>query len=196
MNGTLAGAGAALLGAAAPAAQTLDERYRIRRRRLNDTGVPRSGRFAAYWEELGLPGHFDFVEPTGAARDLRFARDNFDPWFWDEAAANIGWFCDGNAFGTTRGWHRDIFASELRNVPLEPRDRADLLDLIGGARLLREVLGTEPQRKALVEQIRDAYAAALGAAKPTDDNDATEVTSDGTERFAWRFGLGQTRSYG
>jgi hypothetical protein len=38
-----------------------------------------------------------------------------------------------------------------------------VLDLIDGARLLREVLGTEPQRKALVEQIRDAYAAALGA---------------------------------
>lgn len=93
----------------------------------NDTGVPRSGPFAEYWDALGLPQRFDFVEPTGAARDLRFARDNFDPWFWDEASANIGWFCDGTTFGTARGWHRDIFASDLRGVPLSARDKADLL---------------------------------------------------------------------
>ncbi|HTJ26596.1 MAG TPA: FAD-dependent oxidoreductase [Candidatus Limnocylindria bacterium] len=93
----------------------------------NDTGVPRTGPFADYWEALGLPQRFDFVEPTGAARGLRFARDNFDPWYWDERVADIGWYCDGDAFGTQAGWHRNIFADGLRGVPLDAAAKAELL---------------------------------------------------------------------
>jgi spermidine dehydrogenase len=93
----------------------------------NDTNVPSSGLGARYWEDLALPRAFDFVEPTGAARGLRFARDNFDPWYWDEASANVGWFFDGQTFGTSRGWRRDIFASRLHDAPLDDAAKHDML---------------------------------------------------------------------
>ncbi len=94
----------------------------------NDTNVPPAGDpiIGALWDELGIPREFNFVEPTGAASGLRFARDNFEPWYWDEATANIGWRFDGGPFGV-HGFYRDIFADGLRGVPFDERTRADLL---------------------------------------------------------------------
>ncbi len=94
----------------------------------NDTGLPSEDDpvIGALWSELGIPREFEFVEPTGAASGLRFARDNFDPWFWEEATANVGWFFDGGPFGVS-GFYRDIFEDDLRGVPMPERVRADLL---------------------------------------------------------------------
>ncbi len=94
----------------------------------NDTNVPPTSDpvIGALWDELGIPRHFEFVEPTGAAAGLRFARDNFEPWYWDEATANVGWFFDGGPFGV-HGFYRDIFSDGLRGVPFDERTRADLL---------------------------------------------------------------------
>jgi spermidine dehydrogenase len=95
----------------------------------NDTGVPSDDDplVGALWNDLGIPRHFDFVEPTGAARGLRFARDNFEPWYWDEGCANVGWFFDGTAPFEVDGCYRDIFADALSGVPFSDGTKRDLL---------------------------------------------------------------------
>jgi spermidine dehydrogenase len=95
----------------------------------NDTIVPDPGFpvVGPLWDELGIPRQFEFVEPQGAARGLRFARDNFDPWYWDEPVANIGWYFNGAPFGELRGLHRDIFADRLQGLPIPEPVKADML---------------------------------------------------------------------
>jgi spermidine dehydrogenase len=93
----------------------------------NDTNVPSHGLPAELWEALQLPKDVAFVEPTGAARGLRFARDNFEPWYWGEGLADIGWFFDGTAFGATKGWARNAFAADLRGVAMPEAVKRELL---------------------------------------------------------------------
>jgi spermidine dehydrogenase len=79
------------------------------------------------WDEIGLPRHFDFVQPSGVDPALRFARDNYYPMFWDERSATVGYYFDGVAFGSKRAWVRDPWSDGLRRTPLSPQVRRDLL---------------------------------------------------------------------
>src|SRR5580698_7962057 len=73
----------------------------------NGAVVPRPDNTYAHvvglWDEIGLPRSFDFVDPTGAATSLRFARDNYDPMYWREDAPSLGYFFD-TPFATNRQW--------------------------------------------------------------------------------------------
>jgi len=73
-----------------------------------------------YWNELGIPKTFDFVEPSVSVADIRFARDNYESMFWDEDLASVGWF-----FGRT--CVRDPFADSLARVPLDEATKRDWL---------------------------------------------------------------------
>ena len=42
------------------------------------------------WDEVGLPREFAFADPTGTGHSLRFARDHYDPMFWDEESVSLG----------------------------------------------------------------------------------------------------------
>jgi hypothetical protein len=99
----------------------------------NDTDVPSHGLPAELWDALQLPKDVAFVEPTGAARGLRFARDNFEPWYWGEGLADIGWFFDGTAFGATKGWalqNSAVARLEVSSAFAQRRDlRAQVLQL-------------------------------------------------------------------
>jgi len=44
------------------------------------------------WDEIGLPRSYDYVEPTGTAASLKFARDHYDPMYWDEDQVSLGYF--------------------------------------------------------------------------------------------------------
>ncbi len=153
----------------------------------NDTNVPPADdpTIGALWDELGIPRSFEFVEPTGAASGLRFARDNFEPWFWNERSANVGWFFDGGAFGI-HGFYRDIFADDLAGVPFNERTRADLLawhnnekefmppdgsaagpwlDSMSYGAFIRKVMGLGPPAVRLADSITGttSYAASADA---------------------------------
>ncbi len=81
---------------------------------------PQFGLAHDYWTELGIPKTFDFVQPSAAARGIRFARDNYESMFWDENLASVGWF-----FGKT--FVRDPFADALARVPLDESTKHDWL---------------------------------------------------------------------
>lgn len=75
------------------------------------------------WNEIGLPRDFDFAPASNADPQLRFARDNYYPMFWDETSASIGYFFDGTGFGTKRAWVRDPWSDDLRRAPISPQTR-------------------------------------------------------------------------
>jgi spermidine dehydrogenase len=95
----------------------------------NDAVVPRPDNTYAHvvglWDEIGLPRHFDFVQPTGVDPALRFARDNYDPMFWNERSATVGYFFD--AAGSKPAWVRDPWSDDLRRAPLSTQARESWL---------------------------------------------------------------------
>jgi spermidine dehydrogenase len=92
----------------------------------NGAVVPRPDNTYAHvvglWDEIGLPRSFDFVDPTGAATSLRFARDNYDPMYWREDAPSLGYFFD-TPFAANRRWVIDPWSDDLRRAPLSPEAR-------------------------------------------------------------------------
>ncbi len=64
-----------------------------------------------------MPRSFDYVDPTGAAAPLKFARDNYDPMFWNEEAASLGYFFDA-PFAARRAWVIDPWSDDLSRAPI------------------------------------------------------------------------------
>ena len=87
----------------------------------NDTGIPAPDTSYAHvsdlWDEIGMPRHFDFAEPARAAQELRFARDNYDPMYWTEDTASVGYFFD-KPFATERAWVVDPWSDNLARAPI------------------------------------------------------------------------------
>lgn len=89
----------------------------------NDAVVPRADNSYAHvvglWEEIGMPRSYDYVDPTGGAAALRFARDNYDPMYWNEDAASLGYFFD-EPFAAKQSWVVDPWSDDLRRAPISP----------------------------------------------------------------------------
>ena len=96
----------------------------------NDTGIPAPGTSYAHvsdlWDEIGMPRHFDFAEPVRAAQELRFARDNYDPMYWTENTASVGYFFD-KPFATKRAWVIDPWSDNLARAPISEDARQSWL---------------------------------------------------------------------
>jgi spermidine dehydrogenase len=94
----------------------------------NDAVVPRADNSYAHvvglWDEIGMPRSYDYADPAGAAASLRFARDNYDPMYWNEDAASLGYFFD-RPFASKREWVVDPWSDDLRRAPLSPAVRRD-----------------------------------------------------------------------
>ena len=105
----------------------------------NDAVVPAPDNSYAHvsglWDEIGMPRHFDFVQPAGVDPALRFARDHYQPMFWDERAATVGYYFDGSGFGSQRMWVNDPWTDDLRRAPLSPQTRRDLVTWKKNARV-------------------------------------------------------------
>lgn len=81
---------------------------------------PQWGLAHQYWNELGIPTSYDYVQPAQRASKIRFARDNYESMFWDEKLASVGWF-----FGST--FVRDAFSDSLARAPLDEKTKRNWL---------------------------------------------------------------------
>lgn len=94
----------------------------------NDAVVPDAengyGHVSDLWDEIGLPRSFDFVAPAGSAARLKFARDNYDPMFWNEGSSSLGYFFD-KPFAAKRSWVVDPWSDALARAPIPADARRD-----------------------------------------------------------------------
>jgi spermidine dehydrogenase len=87
----------------------------------NDAVVPRADNTYAHvvglWDEIGMPRSFDFVAPAGSSASLKFARDNYEPMYWNEDSCSLGYFFD-TPFAAKRAWVVDPWSDDLRRAPI------------------------------------------------------------------------------
>ena len=92
----------------------------------NDAIVPRAdnaySHVAELWDEIGMPRTYDFVAPAGAVASLKFARDNYDPMYWNEESASLGYYFD-TPFASKRAWVVDPWKDDLRRAPIPAETR-------------------------------------------------------------------------
>lgn len=92
----------------------------------NDAILPQAdnsyAHVAGLWDEIGMPRSFDFVAPAAAARSLKFARDNYDPMFWNEDVSSLGYFFD-KPFASRQAWVVDPWSDDLRRAPISAEAR-------------------------------------------------------------------------
>ena len=92
----------------------------------NGAIVPRPDNSYAHvvglWDEIGLPRSFDYVDPSGAAASLKFARDHYDPMFWREDEASLGYFFD-TPFASRQAWVVDPWSDDLARAPISAEVR-------------------------------------------------------------------------
>jgi spermidine dehydrogenase len=92
----------------------------------NDAVVPRPdnnyAHVAGLWDEIGMPRSYDFIAPTGTAASLKFARDHYDPMYWNEDASTLGYYFD-KPFASKRAWVVDPWSDDLRRAPISPEAR-------------------------------------------------------------------------
>jgi len=96
----------------------------------NGAVVPRPDNTYAHvvglWDEIGLPRSYDYVEPTGTAASLKFARDHYDPMYWDEDQVSLGYFFS-RPFAARKAWVSDPWSDDLRRAPVSPEVRRSWL---------------------------------------------------------------------
>jgi spermidine dehydrogenase len=96
----------------------------------NDAVVPRADNNYAHvvglWDEIGMPRSYEYVDPTGAASSLKFARDNYDPMYWNEDAGSLGYFFDV-PFAAKRAWVVNPWSDDLLRAPIAENIRRNWL---------------------------------------------------------------------
>jgi spermidine dehydrogenase len=92
----------------------------------NDAVVPRAdnsyAHVAALWHEIGMPDSYDFIAPAGTAATLKFARDHYDPMYWNESGSSLGYFFD-TPFASKRAWVVDPWSDDLQRAPISAEVR-------------------------------------------------------------------------
>lgn len=92
----------------------------------NDAVVPGAdnnyAHVAGLWDEIGMPRSYDFVAPSGTASSLKFARDHYDPMYWNEDASTLGYYFD-KPFASKRAWVIDPWSDDLRRAPISAAAR-------------------------------------------------------------------------
>lgn len=87
----------------------------------NDAVVPRPDNTYAHvvglWDEIGMPRSYEYVDPVCVDASVRFARDNYEPMFWNEGASSLGYYFD-RPFASKRAWVIDPWSDDLGRAPL------------------------------------------------------------------------------
>jgi len=87
----------------------------------NDAVVPRADNTYAHvvdlWDEIGMPRSYEYVDPSGVDASMKFARDNYEPMFWNEGASTLGYYFD-RPFATKRAWVVDPWSDDLARAPI------------------------------------------------------------------------------
>jgi spermidine dehydrogenase len=96
----------------------------------NDAVIPAAdnnyAHVAGLWDEIGMPRSYDFAAPTGTASSLKFARDHYDPMYWNEDASSLGYYFD-KPFASRRAWVVDPWSDDLRRAPISSEARRSWL---------------------------------------------------------------------
>jgi spermidine dehydrogenase len=96
----------------------------------NDAVIPAAdnnyAHVAGLWDEIGMPRSYEFAAPTGTATSLKFARDHYDPMFWNEDAATLGYYFD-KPFASKRAWVVNPWSDDLRRAPISEEARRSWL---------------------------------------------------------------------
>jgi spermidine dehydrogenase len=89
----------------------------------NDAIVPRADNSYAHvvelWDEIGMPRDYEYVKAAGLSVPLKFARDNYDPMFWNEDSSSLGYFFD-TPFASKQAWVVDPWSDDLERAPVSP----------------------------------------------------------------------------
>ncbi len=92
----------------------------------NDAVVPRPDNTYAHvvglWDEIGMPRSYEYVDPVGVDAAVRFARDNYEPMFWNEGASSLGYYFD-RPFASKRAWVTDPWSDDLGRAPISAEVR-------------------------------------------------------------------------
>src|SRR5580704_826276 len=73
-----------------------------------------------------MPRSYDFVAPAGTAASLKFARDHYNPMYWNEDVSSLGYYFD-KPFASKRAWVVDPWSDDLRRAPISPETRRSWL---------------------------------------------------------------------
>lgn len=90
-------------------------------------GAGRYDTYAEYWQELGLPEHFELEALAGGAEKYNLPNDHFDPMYLESR------FATGYYFGD-RGWVRNPVANNFRDTPWSAEARRDIDDFVNNRR--------------------------------------------------------------
>ncbi|HEX4240789.1 MAG TPA: NAD(P)-binding protein [Steroidobacteraceae bacterium] len=92
----------------------------------NDAVVPKAdnnySHVVGLWDEIGMPRSYEFVKPAAAPPGLKFARDNYDPMYWNEGMSSLGYYFDV-PFASKRAWVVDPWSDDLRRAPISAAAR-------------------------------------------------------------------------
>ena len=96
----------------------------------NDAVIPAAdnnySHVAGLWDEIGMPRSYEFAAPTGTASSLKFARDHYDPMYWNEDAGTLGYYFD-KPFASKRAWVVNPWSDDLRRAPISEEARRSWL---------------------------------------------------------------------
>ncbi len=80
----------------------------------NDFGLPSiEGGADDYFSALNMPREFNYLEPSGSAKDMRIPIDNYDYLTWQEKSFDVGHFFKG----ASTPWIKDVWESGLNATP-------------------------------------------------------------------------------
>ena len=80
----------------------------------NDFGIPTTnGGPDDYFSALNMPREFSYVEPGGAAADMRIPIDNYDWLTWQERRYDVGHFFQDHS----KPWVKDVWNKGLKSTP-------------------------------------------------------------------------------
>ena len=96
----------------------------------NDFGIPAPGSGStadAFFSEFGIPREYTWQKWDAQLKPLRFAHDNYSNMDgFQESQVDVGYFF-GPEWGQAPGWQRNIWSNGLKDTPLTPAARRDLL---------------------------------------------------------------------
>lgn len=92
---------------------------------MNSPGEISEDRY--YMNELGIPSEFEYSEMPAKFAPLRFAHEHYEFLLWNEYEFSKGFFFDRESHGVPAQWHRDVWANQLRDVPLGDDEKRQLL---------------------------------------------------------------------
>ncbi len=135
----------------------------------NDAVVPAADNSYAHvsglWDEIGMPRRLEFVQPAGVDSSLRFARDHYEPMFWNERSATVGYYFDGTSFGSRRAWVTDPWTDDLARAPLSAEARRSLVAWKKNERVLKRGTPAETDRWLDTLSYADVVVRELGLSR-------------------------------